>query len=156
MKKQFVNVSDYRNTFIPSQTIGTFGSAIGAIILNSENKVLLTKRKSNNEVNPGTWEIVFGRLNQREGFEEALHREVKEEVGLDIKPVLIVGLMHFMRLNIEYNGIIFLCYAYSQNVKIQPEEIDDYSWVSLEEAISLVEPYVQPHLTLVKSLVLQA
>lgn len=155
MKKHYVNVSDYRNTFIPTHTIGTFGSAIGAIILNVDNKILLTKRKGDNEVNPGTWEIVFGRLNQNEGFEEALHREVKEEVGLKVEPVSIVGLMHFLRLGIEYNGVIFLCYAMSQNVKIQAEEIDEYVWVTIEEAIPLVEPYVQPHLEHIKSLILQ-
>ncbi len=156
MKKHYVNVSDYRNTFSASRTIGTFGSAIGAIILNEENNVLLTKRKNDNEVNPGTWEIVFGRLNQNEGFEEALLREVSEEVGLDVAPVAMIGLMHFMRIDIEYNGVIFLCHATSQNVKIQPEEIDEFRWLSLDEAVKLVEPYVEPHLQHVKTLILQA
>jgi 8-oxo-dGTP pyrophosphatase MutT (NUDIX family) len=152
MTKRFVNVVDSRNNFIPSNTVGTFGSAIGAIILNKDGKVLLTQRQDFNEVNPGTWEIVFGRLNQSEGFEEALHREVKEEVGLDIEPIQMIGLMHFLRVGIEYNGVIFLCNAHSDSVRIQDSEIKAFDWLDLDEAINRVESYVKPHLEYVKSL----
>jgi len=60
--------------------------SVSAIIIRKEdNKVFITRRKENKEFSPGLWETVGGRIEKGETVEEALKREVKEELNVDIK-----------------------------------------------------------------------
>lgn len=137
-----------------SGVIGTFYAAIGGIILNDKNQVLLTQRSQTNEKNPGVWEILFGRVDQGEGFEKALAREAMEELGIKIKPQKIIATMHYMRLphEPEHIGIIYLCrFIEGQEIKPQPKEIAAWQWTDLDQAIDIVIDYVKPHLKYILS-----
>jgi ADP-ribose pyrophosphatase YjhB (NUDIX family) len=56
----------------------------GALILNSKKELLLVKRK----IDPfkDLWDIPGGFVNLNENLEESLSRELKEELGIDVKP----------------------------------------------------------------------
>ncbi len=54
------------------------------IIKNDEEKILITKRKKN-QLLGGLWEFPGGKVKEQETLENALIREIKEEVNLDIK-----------------------------------------------------------------------
>lgn len=137
-------------------TIGTFFGGVGAIILDNENKVLLTQRSQQNKKSPGAWEILFGRVDQGEGFEDAITREAMEELSIEIVLERIISTMHFMRLPTEpeHIGIIYLArFIQGQSVTPDPKEIGAWEWVSMEEAIGRVADYTKPHLEWVQKLV---
>lgn len=51
------------------------------------DKILLVKRAHNDDFLPGYWEQVGGKIDFGENPYDAVIREVKEESGLDIKPL---------------------------------------------------------------------
>src|SRR3989344_5946201 len=63
------------------------GVGVGAVILNREGKFLLIKRgpKSQNEI--GLWGFPGGAMEFGETPAETIKREVKEELGIKIKPL---------------------------------------------------------------------
>lgn len=62
---------------------------VGGLILNKEKEILLTKR-----IEPmfpqwnGKWGIPGGQIEFGENPDEALHRELKEELGIEVKILL--------------------------------------------------------------------
>ncbi|MGE7919129.1 NUDIX hydrolase [Viridibacillus sp. NPDC093762] len=62
----------------------------GAVVFNSENKILLKK-----DPNRG-WELPGGQVEQNEMINETVIREVKEETGIDIKLIKFCGISQEM------------------------------------------------------------
>ncbi|MEW6722977.1 MAG: NUDIX hydrolase, partial [Candidatus Micrarchaeota archaeon] len=58
-------------------------------ILIEERKILLIKRAK--EPFKGMWALPGGRIEENETAEECLVREMKEETGLDVEPMKLVG-----------------------------------------------------------------
>lgn len=65
--------------------------AAGVFILNDKNEVLLAKRKF--DPKKGTWQAPGGFMYPGETFEEALHREITEELGVKVKLIEYAGSM---------------------------------------------------------------
>ncbi len=61
------------------------GVGVGALILNEKGDVLLGLRGSLAKNEVGKWEIPGGAVEVGETFEAALHREVREEIGVEIE-----------------------------------------------------------------------
>ncbi|MFH1961196.1 MAG: NUDIX domain-containing protein, partial [Patescibacteria group bacterium] len=72
---------------------GIFNVAVEAVIVKN-GKVLITQRSFERSHAPGEWEIITGRVDQGETFEEALKREVKEEVNLVVEPLQPFNTFH--------------------------------------------------------------
>ena len=63
-------------------SIGHFYAGIAALIWSPEtNQYLLLRRSELKDFAPGAWECVTGRVDQGEGFEDALRREGKRRTG---------------------------------------------------------------------------
>lgn len=62
-----------------------------AAVIKKENKFLIGKRALSKKSAPGYWCPVSGRVEANESEEEAVIREVLEEVGLDVKPKRKIG-----------------------------------------------------------------
>ncbi len=122
--------------------------AITAIILN-DDKYLITRRSPNKKRFPGMWTVPGGRLEAKDYLElpkdteaywynvleRTLAREVKEEVGIDIKNVEY--LTSLARVHEDGSpSIVISCMAeyVGGEVKLQEEESDKYAWVTFEEA----------------------
>lgn len=58
---------------------------VRAILCDSNGKVMLGKRAGG--LAEGQWAIIGGKLDEGENLEEAVIREVKEEVGVDFEPL---------------------------------------------------------------------
>ena len=113
-----------------------------------DNKFLLTKRADNEwgkefeDVKRFPWQIPGGGLEFGESVEECLHREIKEETGLDVEIIkMLPKLFHNIRGSWHGLFVCFLCKMKDENqlVKIN-EEASDFGWYTLPEIANL--PYL--------------
>lgn len=98
-----------------------------------KNKVLLLKRCEKDEINPGKWEFVGGRVEFGEDLEEALKREVMEETGINVNIDKILYATTYRRKENRQAFInVYKCFAKDGKVLLS-EEHKEYKWVSKEE-----------------------
>ena len=57
---------------------------VGIILINAEAKVLLQLRCEDERLYPNRWTLPGGKVEEGESPEQAIVREVKEELGLDL------------------------------------------------------------------------
>lgn len=115
--------------------------AVKGIIVKNK-KILVIKRASNDEIGGDTWECVGGKIEFGEDLEEALIREIKEEVGLTISVDRLLYATTF-KTNPSRQVVIltYLCNSDSTKV-ILSQEHTDYKWVSKEESKKLLIPEI--------------
>lgn len=132
-------------------SIGRFIGGVGALLWrSSDNRYLLLQRSPNKDYAQGVWEPVTGRLEQGEGFEDALHRELVEELNLTAQPLCILGTTHFYRgkpiPENELIGVVYLClFSESEQPRLS-EEHSQARWLNAEEAFSLLSDPTPPTL----------
>jgi len=124
-------------------TIGCFYGGIGAVIWSPEKqRYLLLRRAADKDFAPGVWECVTGRVEQGEGFEDALHREVREELGVTVRVLCILGTTHFYRgvptADNEIIGVVYLCAVDNADAVRLSAEHDVLRWVTAQEAGTLL------------------
>lgn len=102
---------------------------VGALIVNEEGKILLTKSHKwfDKYTLPG------GHIELGETMEEALKREVKEEVGLDVEVGEFLTMQEAIFAKEFYKRkhfifFDFLCRIDGQQVKLDQDELQDYIW----------------------------
>ncbi|MGC9400497.1 MAG: NUDIX domain-containing protein [Anaerolineae bacterium] len=122
--------------------IGRFYAGIAAVIWTpGARRYLLLRRSADKDFGAGVWECVTGRVNRGEGFEEAVHREVREEIGLEVQIDFVLGTTHFYRgpePTDELVGVIFFCTtAHPAEITLSTEH-SAYRWVTAEEAQRLL------------------
>ena len=117
-------------------------TGIAGLIRNRDGAYLMMKRVPDRDFGADVWECVTGRVNQGEGFEEALHREVAEETGLRVTIDFIVGLTHFYRGEAkpenELQGVMFCCSIAGDDAVEADAEHSEYRWMKPEEAIAFL------------------
>ena len=103
---------------------------VGALIVNNEGKILLARSHKwfDKYTLPG------GHIEVGESMVDAVRREVKEEVGLDVEVVelLLVQEAIFAPEFYKEKHFIFIdfyCKSKEQRVKLDHDEIQDYIWV---------------------------
>ena len=121
---------------------------ITAIII-KDGKYLITRRSPNKKRFPGMWTVPGGKLETKDYvslpkdtefywynvLEQVLKREVKEEVGLNIKNIEYVTSLATVHADGAPSLVISCLADYeSGEVKLQVEETDKFEWVSIEEA----------------------
>ena len=123
--------------------IGQFIAGVAALIWSPKSeKYLLLRRSEQKDYARGSWECVTGRVEQGEGFEDALRREVLEELGIEVKVDHILGTTHFHRGDPtpenELVGVIYLCSLDEPDSIRIGEEHSEYLWLTAEQAIELL------------------
>jgi len=118
---------------------GVFNVAVEAVIEN-DGKILITQRSHERPHAPGEWEILTGRVNQGETFEQALKREVMEEVRLDVEIHEPFNTFHFYRgkEKAEHLGVSFLCKYTGGEVVLDKNEQINFKWATPDEALALI------------------
>jgi 8-oxo-dGTP pyrophosphatase MutT (NUDIX family) len=124
-------------------SIGRFHAGIAALIWSPQiEQYLLLRRSEDKDYARGAWECVTGRVDQGEGFEDALRREVCEELGVGVQIEHILGTTHFFRgvptPENELVGVIYLCsLADPTSIQIGSEH-SEYRWLSADQALDLL------------------
>lgn len=108
-------------------------------VIKKKGKFLLTKRQSpKKEWNK--WQFPGGGLEFGERLIEGLKREVREEVGIDIKIKQFLPVIEIVRQKDSFHGIffVFLCQMVNEKDRIKiNHEASDYAWLSKEEILKL-------------------
>jgi len=77
---------------------GRFLGMVGGLIRCSQiDRFLVLKRSREKDFGGETWECGTGRVDQGENYSQALLREIKEELGVDVQVTYILGTTHFFR-----------------------------------------------------------
>ena len=102
-------------------------------VFNSKGEVYLQKRPEWKDIQPGKWDTaVGGHIDYGEKPEEALHREVDEELGIsDFEPVAM-GMYVFEGLR-ERELVYVNKTTYDGDVNPSKEELDGGRFWSIEE-----------------------
>jgi 8-oxo-dGTP diphosphatase len=132
-------------------SIARFYAGIAALIWSPEtSQYLLLRRSEDKDYARGVWECITGRVDQGEGFEDALRREVREELGVAVEIEHILGTTHFYRGSSspenELVGVVYLC-SISDPASIHlSSEHSEYRWLSVGQAfdsLSASDPSTQ-------------
>jgi len=124
-------------------SIGRFYAMIGGLIRDTHSgKYLVLRRSAEKDVGAGEWECITGRVDQGEGFPEALRREVLEELGVQIQPDFILKTSHFYRgapiPENEMVGLLVACSLESPEAIQISWEHSEARWVTRDEAVELL------------------
>lgn len=68
--------------------------AVAGILVTHGDRVLMERRSPNDSFYPDGWIFPGGKLEKGESFEDALIRELKEELGIDIEWVYLRPVKH--------------------------------------------------------------
>ncbi len=109
-------------------------------VIKKNNHYLLTKRQSpKKEWNK--WQFPGGELKFRESLEKALTRELKEELGVEVKIIkFIPKVFEIIREKDNFHGLffVFLCHLLNNYQKIVLDsEASEFDWFTKEEILNL-------------------
>jgi len=121
--------------------------AVGALIRNKEGKILLVQSPKWLEKR---YSVPGGHVEFMEHLRDAVIREVKEETGLDVKPIKLLLIQEvinpeeFYQKEKHFIFFDFLCEALNEEVKLDNVELVDYIWIDPKEALNLkLESYTR-------------
>jgi len=103
------------------------------LILIKDSKILL-QRRFNTGYEDGNYSLPAGHLDDGESITQALVREVKEEIDLDLKAedIKLVHIMHRKESDIRVD-LFFTTKKYEGKFRnAEPDKCDDLSWFPLD------------------------
>ncbi len=102
---------------------------VAAVIVDNK-KVCVCQRKENDTF-PLLWEFPGGSVEKKETLKEAIRREIKEELGVEIEPIRFLGKFEDILDSLKINVHLFL----SRIKKGTPsaQECADFRFITLEE-----------------------
>ena len=107
---------------------------VQAFIKRDDGKFLVTKRSPINDFLPNHFDLPGGTVEFGEDPKKALKREIFEETSLSVnisRPIYLYSQVQKERHQI---WIIYECEYKGGEIKLNPEEHNEYKWVNLEEA----------------------
>ncbi|MEE6074716.1 NUDIX hydrolase, partial [Avibacterium paragallinarum] len=104
------------------------------LVKDLDRNILLVQRSLSDKFKPGKWWIPGGHIEENETPAQAAIRELKEETGIKASTVEFLE-QKKLPSGGESHRFLLVVDA-SQNVKLQKEELHDFSWVSIGDAQS--------------------
>lgn len=114
-----------------------------ALVCNKQNKILILKRSNKNKHFIGYWQLPEGKIENKESSENALLRELREELGFTpsgLKRLKKISIpLSIKNQKIRLNRTVYLV-KYDGNIRLSRDH-DGYDWAmpdDLEIKYSLV------------------
>lgn len=111
-------------------------------IKNDNGQYLITKRIPNKPA-PNMWETTGGSAITGDGSLQAALREVREEIGIELNPENGRRLFRLKRQHEDAPDFVdvwlFNESVKLENIKMQPDEVNDAKWASPKEILSMIE-----------------
>jgi len=105
--------------------------AVGAAVMNDEGKLLLIQRADS-----GVWLYPTGWSDVGYSAPEVVVKEVREETGIDVEVVRLIGVLDGLRLGVSrvpLYSLVFLCRAVGGVLKPHELECLDAGWFGRDE-----------------------
>lgn len=113
--------------------------SVAALVTNEDGKILLVNSPWRG------WEYPGGLIEPSETFQEALHREIREEAGVEVEITGFVGICKNLErdiVNIDFTA------RYVSGQLTPSEESTEVIWATAEEAMELISfPLTKTRLT---------
>jgi carboxymethylenebutenolidase len=105
---------------------------VHVLVFNRNGELFLQKRSLNKDIQPGKWDTsVGGHVNLGECFDDAVYRELGEELGINANVQHLND--YWMRNSIETEYVRSYICIYDGEIKFDPIEIDDGRFWRIEE-----------------------
>jgi len=118
---------------------------VTCFVINQQGEVLLEKRV-NKGLTPGKIDLVSGHLDGEEVGTQAIIRELKEEVGIELEESINTTKVGTLPLTFNSNGKnrnFFIDFYYlirdSSQTAIQKTEVEKVCWVPLNKAFEMIK-----------------
>ncbi|HEX8823046.1 MAG TPA: (deoxy)nucleoside triphosphate pyrophosphohydrolase [Archangium sp.] len=105
---------------------------VGAMLQNAEGRYLITQRPPKATL-PLLWEFPGGRVEEGESDEQALAREIREEMGVDVRVLEQALHTHHDYPTYDIDFRVYRARLTSPESAIQHLRVHDHRWVTLEE-----------------------
>ena len=105
-------------------------NVVAAVITDENNKILITQRNFR-KLQGGLWEFPGGKIESGETKEEAIIREIKEELDINIRAEQYIDEKTFNYPEISINLIAIKCSIIDGNIVLKEHE--DAKWVNKSE-----------------------
>ena len=100
---------------------------------------LMQKRSMRKKVYPGKWSVTGGAVDLGESTVDAVYRECKEELGIDVNPDKVELMMSVKRKNVFVDIFLDKENWNINDFKLQKEEVDDVKWFERKELKAIIE-----------------
>ncbi len=115
---------------------------VAAIIATSDDRILFCKRSMTLKVAPGLWHMPGGGIEEGETVEEAITRELSEELGLSVREAAkFSGVQHDYPAGGETHRTLFVYVVAEGSIVLCPEN-DEAGLFSLEQLSEILMPNV--------------
>jgi 8-oxo-dGTP diphosphatase len=110
---------------------------VTAALILEQGKILVTQRKPGDS-HELLWEFPGGKVKEGEDPREALQRELKEELDVEVKPGMMFDAAFFFYPS--YQILLLVYYCRMEKGSLKPIGCHDLRWVTLQEFNTLPMP----------------
>ncbi len=103
--------------------------SVAGVIVDEQGRALLIQRRDNH-----SWEPPGGVLELSEAIDDGLRREVREETGLDVEPVMLTGVYKNMSRGVI--ALVFRCEVTGGQAGVS-DETEAYRWATESDVAAL-------------------
>ncbi len=104
-----------------------------AAVIQKDNKILLARRSMQSRGQPGKWENAGGEVDFNESNEDAIRREIKEELGVEFVIDKILLEDKFNSGEDDWYVVLFGGSIVGEPCVMIPEELSEVKWFNLSE-----------------------
>jgi 8-oxo-dGTP diphosphatase len=109
---------------------GSHSVSVAGVVVDNAGRALLIQRRDN-----GRWEPPGGILEPDETITDGLARELREETGLEVKPVGLTGVYKNMTRGIV--ALVFLCKSTGGQLTTN-SEVTAFYWANYDEVSTML------------------
>jgi isopentenyldiphosphate isomerase len=107
-------------------------------VFDAKGRVFVTKRTQNKDFFPGFYSIVLGgHVHSEEDYEEAVVREIKEEIGIDAKPYFIGSFKK--RIPEEKENVKVFGVVAKDKIKLNEDELESGEFLTFNRLEKRIE-----------------
>ena len=139
-KRKALGKTVERYTHVP----GEYSQGAHVWIMNSKGELLIQKRSKEKRLYPNLWSITSGGTDSGESTLDTAYREVKEELGIELKPEELELMMSYKRNHDFVDVYLARKDIKLEEITMQKEEVSDVKWVSKKDLEKLIKEEQTP------------
>ncbi len=130
------NLTGLKEERIIAHEMNLWHRHVSCWIMNKKGEILLQKRSKNKKKNPNKWAKTGGHVDSGEKVEDAILREIKEEIGIDVdkKDLELLNIYKSQDKNNKYFGYNYFVYVNYpiKQYTLQKNEVSKVKYVTIE------------------------